>query len=125
MAELDYFPQDRIVKQITEEFTSFLTHYDAAMAQEKLPPINKTKDSSNGDFTVLLKGACAKRKIDVEKYTTDLSVALNAHLEGKSGCYLKGAEALRGYINLYVNRSNIFRSSVEVSTAFQLLLFLL
>jgi len=113
MSETEYFPQDRIIALITSEFTTFLGEYDADMAKERLPPISKTRDTSNGDYTVLLKGACAKRKIDVEKYTQDLVVALNKHFEGKPEGFLQRGEALRGYINLYVNRPRVFSYSTE------------
>lgn len=76
-----YFPHDRIVAQITEEFTKFLVQHDPKMADIKLPPINKTKDTSKGDFTVILKAACARLKLDVNKYTTELVEALNTFLE--------------------------------------------
>ena len=114
MSGTEYFPQDQIIAQITSEFTSFLAQYDESMAKERLPPISKTRDTSNGDYTVLLKGACAKRKIDVEKYTQDLVVALNKHFEDNKNGFLQRAEALRGFINLYVNRTRVFSYATEV-----------
>ena len=75
-----YLLQDEIVHLITSEFQNFLQQYDAEVAKIQLPPIQKTKDTSKGDYTVMLKGACAKRKLDVVKYTEDLTVEFNKHL---------------------------------------------
>ena len=86
-AVLNFFPQDRILEQITNEFVAFLTNHDPEMAGIRLPPIAKTRDSSNGDFTVILKGACARRKIDVVKYSNELTEALNAFLKVNRSCF--------------------------------------
>lgn len=74
-----FFPQDEITKAITAEFLSFLVEYDPAMGSAKIPPIQKIRDTAKGDFTLILKGPCAQRKLDVVKYTTDLALAVNNH----------------------------------------------
>jgi arginyl-tRNA synthetase len=83
------------------------------MAGIRLPPIAKTRDSSNGDFTVILKGACARRKIDVVKYSNELTEALNAFLKENPKSYLRDSNAMNGYVNLFVNRSSIFEDTIK------------
>jgi len=114
-AQVNYFPHDLVVGQITEEFINFLTKHDPDMANIKLPPINKTKDTSKGDFTVLLKAACARRKLNVVEYTQKLTEALNAHLKENPKSNLKHSDSANGYVNLYVNRTNIFNTTIKTA----------
>ena len=107
-----YFLQDEIVQLITNEFLTFLKTHDPEFVNVQLPPIQKTKDTSKGDYTIMLKGPLAKRKIDVIKYTENLVVEFNKFLEGKNGLIQK-AEAVSGFINLYTNRSEIFAATIK------------
>jgi hypothetical protein len=77
-----FFLQDEITAAITAEFRAFLAQYDPEMASATIPPIQKIRDTAKGDFTLILKAACAKRKLDVNKYSADLAVALNEHFVG-------------------------------------------
>jgi len=108
-----FFLQDEIAAAILEEFLVFLREYDPQMAEAKFPPIQKIKDTAKGDFTLLLKGACAQRKLDVTKYTTDLSEALNNYLKEKKTALLQSSKALNGFVNLFVNRSAVFEATVK------------
>ena len=74
------FPLEEVSQKIYEEFRQFLISYDAEMANCQIPPLTKTKLLSKGDFTVLLKGVLAKRKINVDTYTNDLVVKLQDYL---------------------------------------------
>jgi len=95
------------------EFLEFLKSYDAKMAEQRLPPIQKIKDTSKGDFTLLLKGACAKMKLDVNKYTTELSDALTKHCSENANGLLLRSEATNGFVNLFVNRKSVFEATIK------------
>lgn len=75
-----YLLQDELVHSITTEFLAFLNTHDPEFGNVQLPPIQKTRDTSKGDYTIMLKGPLAKRKIDVIKYTESLVVEFNKFL---------------------------------------------
>ena len=77
-----FFPLEEVSAKIYDEFKNFLISYDAEMANCQIPPLTKSKLLSKGDFTLLLKGVLARRKINVETYTNDLVAKLQEYLVG-------------------------------------------
>jgi len=106
---------DELTQWVQSELDVFFKQRENSQNFE-WPPLRKNKDSSKGDFTLVLSAICGKNKWNPKEFTETLAKEFQAYLDkvtDKKSKLIQKVEPLAGYLNIYLNRGLVFSKALK------------